>query len=219
MTAEHSSARLVLVTPRVDDPSGWPGPLTASLEKAVAAGPVDAVVLRLPKADERTLIKLIKPIAAAVQAHNTALLLEDAPDLVNRSGADGVHVSDPTKLRAALDALKPHDRIVGVGDLRARHDAMEAAEEGCDYVLFGEPRLDDSLPPLSGVLERAQWWAELFQTPCVAFAPTLDDVAALAATGSEFVALGDAAFGHPGGPAEAVRLAHEALSAAPVAVR
>ena len=34
--------------------------------------------------------------------------------------------------------LKP-ERIVGVGGLATRHDAMLAAEQGADYVMFGEP--------------------------------------------------------------------------------
>jgi thiamine-phosphate pyrophosphorylase len=96
---------------------------------------------------------------------------------------------------------------------------MEAAEAGCDYVMFGEPREDGSMPPFPAVLERVQWWAELFETPCIAFAPTLDEVGPLAATGCEFVALGDAVFKHPDGPAEAVRQAHAAIAAAPVPQR
>ncbi|WP_188519425.1 thiamine phosphate synthase [Alsobacter metallidurans] len=211
MTADAATARLVLMTPPVQDADGWPGTMGDALLAAVAAAPVDAVLLRLPKLDERSLLKALKPLIARLQEHNVAVLIEDAPELVARSGADGAHVSDPAQLHDAAEAMKTLGRMVGVGNLRARHDAMEAAEEGTDYVLFGEPRRDGSLQPLSGVLERAQWWAELFQTPCIAYAPTLDDVAALAATGCEFVALGDAVFAHPGGPAEAMALALAAL--------
>lgn len=207
------------MTPPVLDPTGWPGTIAEALVAAVSAAPVDAVLLRLPKLDDRALTKLLKPLVASVQEHNAAVLLEDAPEIVARAGADGCHVGNPARLGATLEAMKPHDRMVGVGGLRARHDAMEAAELGCDYVLFGEPRADGSLPPLSGVLERAQWWAELFQTPCIAYAPTLEDVAPLAATGCEFVALCDAVFSHPGGAAEAIQRAHEALAATPQPAR
>lgn len=212
-------ARLVLVTPEVDDPAAWPGPLAGVLADAVAAGPVDAVILRLPPLDERSLLKAIKPLVPVVQAGNAALLLQDAPSIVTRSGADGVHLTRPETLAEALDLLKRQDRIVGVGGLGARHDAMEAAEAGADYVLFGEPREDGSTPPLAGVVERAQWWAELFQVPCVAFAPTLDSVGVIAATGCEFVAIGDAAFAHPAGIGDAVRIALAAIAAAPLPQR
>ena len=212
-------ARLILVTPAPPEGSEWPDALLPALEAALDAGAVDAVIVRLPRTDERNLLKLVKPVVAAIQARNAAALLEDAPEIVARSGADGVHLTGPETLAGALAALKPHDRIVGLGGLRARHDAMEAAEEGTDYVMFGEPRPDGTAPPFSAVHERAGWWAEVFQTPCVAFATSLDDVGPLAETGCEFVALGAAAFDHPEGPAEAVRAALAAIENAPVPVR
>jgi thiamine-phosphate pyrophosphorylase len=60
-------------------------------------------------------------------------------------------------------------------------------------------------------VERASWWAEIFETPCVAYAPSLDTVEALAATNAEFVALGNAVWSHPDGPAAALKAAVEIL--------
>jgi thiamine-phosphate pyrophosphorylase len=108
------------------------------------------------------------------------------------------------------DRLKG-ERAIGVGGLRTKDDAMTLGEAGVDYLLFGEPRPDGSVPALESVVERAGWWAEIFETPCVAFAPTLDAVPQLAATRAEFIALGDAVWTHAAGPAEAVRLAIRAL--------
>ena len=212
-------ARLVLVTPAPVAGGDWPGALPGQLAAALAAGPVDAVVLRLPDLDDRSLLKLVKPLVPVVQEAGAALLLQDAPALVARSGADGVHLTDPARLAEALDMLRPHERIVGTAGLRARHDAMEAAEAGADYVMFGEPRADASVPPTAAILERVGWWAEVFQTPCVAFVHDLADVQAMTETGCEFVALGDAVFGHPAGPAEAMRVAQEAVAAAAVPQR
>jgi thiamine-phosphate pyrophosphorylase len=103
--------------------------------------------------------------------------------------------------------------MLGAGQLRTKHDAMAAGEAGADYVMFGEPKLDGYVPPLDLIVERAEWWAEIFETPCVAYAPTLEDVRELAGTGAEFIAIGDAVWSHPAGPAEAVRLASAMLSA------
>jgi thiamine-phosphate pyrophosphorylase len=50
------------------------------------------------------------------------------------------------------------------------------------------------MPALAAVIERAAWWAEIFETPCVAYAPDAESVPALVETGAEFVALGDWAF-------------------------
>ena len=44
------------------------------------------------------------------------------------------------------------------------------------------------------VIERAGWWAEIFETPCVAYAPDAESIPALVETGAEFVALGAWAF-------------------------
>jgi thiamine-phosphate pyrophosphorylase len=103
------------------------------------------------------------------------------------------------------------ERAIGVGGIRTKDDAMSLGEAGVDYLLFGEPRPDGSLPSLESVAERASWWAEIFETPCVAYAPSLEAVETLAATHAEFIALGDAAWAHPDGPAAAVRAASAIL--------
>ena len=208
-----NQARLVLFTPFEPDAASLPQALAAAFEAAA----IDAVILRLPETDDRSRINLAKAVAPIVQGKGAALMLAGYPELVARSGADGAHVTGLEAVGPALEILRGQERMCGVGGLPARHDAMEAAELGTDYVMFGEPRADGSVPPLSGVLERAQWWAELFHVPCVAYAPSLDDVAALAATGAEFVALGDYVFRAEIGIVEAVKQAAAALASADAA--
>jgi thiamine-phosphate pyrophosphorylase len=137
----------------------------------------------------------------------------DLAGIATRGGADGAHMigADPELANTWRERLK--DRSIGAGGLRSRDDAMIMGEAGVDYLMFGEPRADGSLPPLEALIERAAWWAEIFATPCVAFAPSLASVPALAATGAEFVALGEAVWTHAGGPAAAVRAALDALPA------
>ncbi len=110
-------------------------------------------------------------------------------------------------------SLKP-ERIVGVGALRMRDDAMTAGEKGADYVMFGEPR--GAAPPmaLELLLERVGWWAEIFETPCVAYAESIEAAGRLAAAGADFVAVDDAIWGAPS-PADAARALHAALSGSP----
>ncbi len=208
MTA--SAPRLMLFSPKLTDGDAFLAPLRAAL----SAGEVAALVLDLADADERSLVNLVKLIAPVAQAQETAVLIVERPEIVVRAGADGVHLREPSRLDAALDLLKRQDRIVGTGGLRLRDDAMQAAEKGADYVLFGEERPEGHRPALSSVVERASWWAAIFETPCVAFAGGLDEVDDLAATGAEFVALGEALWSHPDGPAAGTtsalqRLAHQ----------
>jgi thiamine-phosphate pyrophosphorylase len=210
---DDNRPRLMLFSPRIADAAAF----TAPLREALSAADVAAVVLDLADADERGLVNTVKALAPIAQGKGAALLVADRPEIVARSGADGAHLSDPDTLDAALDLLKGHGRIIGVGGLRLRDDAMAAAVKGVDYVLFGERRADGSLPALATVIERTTWLAEIFETPCVGFAPGLDAVDDLAATGAEFVALGEAAWTHAAGPAAAVaaavqRLAHRTMA-------
>lgn len=209
---------LYLITPRLDDAEA----VLPRLEAACSAASPEAVLLRLAASDERTLVNRVKRLAAAVQAHGAAAIVADpgpAVDLaalVTRGGADGAHADDPSRIEELCQRLKD-GRDVGAGGLRTKHDAMAAGERGVDYVMFGEPGPDGLLPPLELVEERAAWWAEIFQTPCVVFAPTLASVARLAATGAEFVAVCDAVWDDPSGPAEAAARARHDLAGEEVA--
>lgn len=190
MTTHASHTRLMLVTPPVADAEAF----AFRLMQAMAGGDVAAILLRLTPGDERSRIERVKRLAGPVQANNVALVVEDSALVAARGGADGVHLTGgPEAIAEARSSLKT-ERIIGTGGLRARHDAMDVGEAGVDYVMFGEPRPDGSVPPLPAVIERAGWWAEIFETPCVAYAPDAESVAALAETGAEFVALGPWAF-------------------------
>jgi thiamine-phosphate pyrophosphorylase len=177
--------RLYLVTPRIEDATAFSAPLAAAL----AAGDVAAVLLRLAPADERTQINRAKMLGAIVQGRDVALLLDGNVDLVARAGADGAHVTGIAKFTEAIAELKPA-RIAGAGGMTSRHDAMAAAELGADYVMFGEPIETGERPSFEAIEERVVWWAEVFEAPCVAFAASVDEVAALVKAGADFIALG-----------------------------
>ena len=199
---------LYLVTPPVADPATF-RPLLAA---ALGAGEIACLHLRIAATDPQTVKRVVQALAPVAQDKGAAVLIDPPADWrdVARLGADGAHCAEPGRLGEALEALKP-DRIAGVGGLKSRDAAMAAGETGADYVMFGEPRPDGSLPPADQVVERCRWWAELFNTPCVGYAATPDMVAPLAATGVEFVALGPWVF--DGDAADAVREAVKALKA------
>ena len=139
------------------------------MAEAMASADVAAVLLRLADADERSLINLVKEIAPVVQRRDAALILAGRDDIVARSGADGAHLGNVEALRDAVSRLKPKS-IAGVGGLHTRHDAMAAAEAGADYVMFGEPDAAGRRPSFDAIIDRVEWWAEVFEIPCVAYA-------------------------------------------------
>jgi thiamine-phosphate pyrophosphorylase len=197
-TPPRPITRLMLVTPELADIETF----EPMLEAAVSAGDVAAVVIRLAPADERTRLSRAKALVQIVQAEGAAALLcgEDIEDIVGRSGADGIHLAKPGDDIAEIVGRFQPEKIVGCAP-QSRDGAMSAGEAGCDYVLFGE---DSGGAPFPATLERIEWWVPIFETPCVGFAQTLDDVAPLAALDAEFVALGEALWRHDGGPATAM---------------
>jgi thiamine-phosphate pyrophosphorylase len=205
----RKTPRLYLVTPRLGDP----GALKDALPRALAAADVAAVLLRLADADERSLTSCAKALAPIAQRRDAALLIEGRSELVGRAGADGAHLVGIEEFNAAVSNLKP-GRIAGCGGLHSRHDAMVVAEAGADYVMFGEPDENGRRPSFAAIRERVEWWAEVFEVPCVAYAGSPDEVEPLASAGADFVALGDWVFADARGADVAVADAQARLKIA-----
>ena len=134
-------------------------------------------------------------------------------ELVARAGADGAHLTGIEAMEEALPTLKP-DRIAGVGGLATRHDSMAAGEAGADYVLFGEPDAKGQRPSIEAINERLQWWAELFEPPCIGFAASREEAYEFAAAGADFVLVGDFIWADPRGPAAALSEAAQIIKQA-----
>jgi thiamine-phosphate pyrophosphorylase len=192
--------RLYLATPEVDDPSA----LVADLPGLLAEVDVAAVLLRLKLSDPRSMISRVKALAPAIQNAGAALLLDGHVELVARAGADGAHLTGVEAMEDALPSLKP-DRIAGVGGLATRHDSMMAGEAGADYVLFGEPDAKGVRPSVDAIAERLQWWAELFEPPCVGFAASREEAHEFAGAGADFVLVGDFIWADPRGAVTALK--------------
>jgi len=195
-------ARLYLATPRLAEVEAYLPRLAAAL----AAAEIASLLLRLetgiaaPAAE-----RAIRAVAEVAQPKGVALMIEGDPELVSRGGADGLHLSyDEKRLAGAVKRLSP-DFIVGVGGLTSRDDAMRAGEAGADYLLFGDVGEEGEALTLDWTTERVAWWAEIFNTPCVAWARSLAEVGPLSAAGAEFVALAEAVWDDPRGEAEAMR--------------
>lgn len=198
-------ARLYLITPTLS--AADLVSFAPRFAEALGAGDVASALARLaPAADARRVVVPLMEIAAA---RDVALLIEHDARLAARLGADGVHV-EAGQVAEAVESLKSQ-RIVGAGGLKLRDDAMAAGEAAADYVMFGEPGVS---PSFEATLERVRWWAEIFETPCVACAASLDEVGPLAAAGADFVALGDAIW-KAASAAEAVRAAMQSLARRP----
>ena len=176
--------RLFLITPPVADAAAF-APL---LEAAMAAADVACVLLRTAATDESSAKAVFRVLAPIVQKHDAACLVSDDPRRAARVDADGVHVTTVgAGLDEAIDAFKSR-KIVGIGGLRGRDEAMTAGESGVDYLMFGGP---DEEMTQDAIIERVAWWAEIFNVPCVGYAVSPAQAGEVADAGAEFVALCD----------------------------
>ncbi len=201
---------LILIAPAGGDPA-----TLSALESAfggVKTGHgIDAVLIGAGMS-ETDAMAAARDQVRLVQAHGAAAIIVGHSRVAGRTGADGIHIeTGVADIKAATQSFKP-DRIVGAGNLKSRHAAMEAGSENVDYVLFGQLRGDTHPEPHPKAVKLAEWWDELMKVPIVLTAG--NSIAALEnmPRGIDFIALDRAVWEHPGGPAAAVHKAQAILS-------
>jgi len=124
-----------------------------------------------------------------VHSRGRACLIANDVALAERLGADGVHLAADPELYAESRKRLGESASIGVGCGLSRHDAMELAELGADYIAFG-PAAAGDIDGIDQCAELIAWWAEIFVVPCVAWNVATADVAQrFAALGADFVAL------------------------------
>lgn len=209
---QDASCRLYLLTPPVIDPVAFAPLLTEALD----AGDVASVQLRLKGADAdavRRACDILRPIA---QDREVAFILNDSPELAAQTGCDGVHVGQGDMPYDKARRVVGRDAIVGVTCHASRHLAMEAGEAGADYVAFGAffpTETKDA--PVQPDIELLIWWSEMMEVPSVAIGGiTPENCPPLVQAGADFLAVINAVWNHPEGPAIAVRDFNRAIAAA-----
>jgi len=123
-----------------------------------------------------------------VQASGLACLVENDAALAERLAADGLHLDADAETYAAARTLLGESANLGVLCGLERHDAMQMAELGADYVAFG-PKSENIIDAIDQYADLIAWWAEIFVVPCVAWnVETAEQAAKFAALGADFVA-------------------------------
>ena len=198
---------LYLVTPpRIADVDGF----AAILETALAAGRIACLQLRLKDDEGRIDVAATRAVSQAVtamvQAYEAAVIINDSPELAVELGADGVHVGwEDVPVKQAREIIGK-DMILGATAKNSRHVAMQAGEDGADYVAFGAfyptTTKAGTVPATLDVLEI---WQESVEIPCVAIGGiTLDNAAPLVTAGADFIAVSSGVWDYAGGAPAAV---------------
>jgi thiamine-phosphate pyrophosphorylase len=101
---------------------------------AALRGGVDVVQLRMKDAADEEIVHTARRYGRICAHHDALLILNDRPDLVERAGADGIHVGqDDAPVSAARDAVGD-ERLVG---LSTHSEAQIDAARGVDYIGVG----------------------------------------------------------------------------------
>ncbi len=208
----QAGCRLYLVTPPRLDLAHFPDLLAAALD----AGDVAAVQLRVKDADNAAWHAAIDALRPVAQSRDVAFLLNDRADLVAETGCDGVHVGQTDMPASEARALIGPDRTLGATCHASRDLAMQASEDGADYVAFGAFFPTGSKEVVHHAeTEILRWWSELMEPPCCAIGGiTAENCAPLVRAGADFLAVIGAVWSHPDGPAAGVRALNAAITAA-----
>ena len=119
---------------------------------------------------------------ALLQELGLAVFLQDVePRIVSRLRADGLHINSMEHAIVDLRMSLPRDAMVGVGCGVSRHAAMEASEQGADYIAFTQKKQTGGEPLV-------KWWSDIAEVPCVPFdAVNMEELAILLPQKPDFI--------------------------------
>lgn len=200
---------LYLITPpHLEDETGF----LTTLKPILETGLVTALQIRLKsdggeKIDAPATRRLANAIIPAAQTAGTAVFINDDPELAVELGADGVHLGRQDMPIKAARALLQDDMIIGATCHDSRHLAMQAGEDGADYVAFGAFYPTTTKEPATHAAPAVlTWWQEVMEIPCVAIGGiTLENGAPLIQAGADFLAVCAGVWQYADGPLAAVK--------------
>ncbi|WP_050525404.1 thiamine phosphate synthase [Pseudorhodobacter aquimaris] len=161
---EAERPQIYLITPPVFEL----GSFTEQLKSVLDTHEIACLRLSLAERDEDSLSRAGDALREVAHARDVPIVVENHVLLAGRLGLDGVHLTDTRKsIRKMRDEMGA-DAIIGAFCGVTRHDGMNAAEAGADYISFG-PVGDSTLGDGSSVdFELFEWWSAMIEVPVVA---------------------------------------------------
>lgn len=189
--ADIDRPQLYLVTP----PAFAPEEFGDTLGRVLDAVEVACVRVALASRDPDTIGRAADAVRLAAHARDVAVVIDSHIKLVERHGLDGVHLTDGARtVRYARKELGA-DAIVGAFCGGSRHEGINAAESGADYVAFG-PVGDSPLGTQSPAdRDIFVWWSEMIEVPVVAEGALTAELVADFAGITDFFAIGEEIWG------------------------
>ncbi len=177
------------------------------LEKALKTGLVPVFQLRLKGFERSEIKKISQELLKICNSNNTQFIVNDDFELALEIGAHGVHLgAEDGSIKLARQQSHPNF-VIGASCYDSRHLAMEAGEQGADYISFGafyESKTKKSRG--KPTLEILEWSSEILNLPIVAIGGITDqNCALLVKSGADFLAVISYVWEHPLGVEEALK--------------
>ncbi len=179
--------QLYLITP----PAFETEPFADRLASVLDATEVACIRLALATTDEDEIARAADALREIAHARDVALVIERHVLMVERLGLDGVHLLDGARSLRKVRKDLGDDAIVGAFCGITRHDGINAAEAGADYVAFGpvgQTPLGDGARAEDDLFA---WWSEMIEVPVVAEGALTPDAVARLAPITDFFGVGE----------------------------
>jgi thiamine-phosphate pyrophosphorylase len=162
--ADADRPQIYLITPPAFDLA----PFAERLKSVLDAHDIACIRLTLAAKDEDALARAADGLREVAHARDVAIVVENHVLLADRHGLDGVHLTDTRKNIRKLREEMGADAIIGAYCGTTRHDGMNAAEAGADYVAFGPIGASSLGDGQSVDFEIFEWWSAMIEVPVVA---------------------------------------------------
>lgn len=183
------------------------------LEEVLATGKVAVFQLRLKETGMADVKEAAKKVAALCHRHQVPCILNDYVDLVHATGVDGVHIGEGLESVKKIRDVLGKKYSIGVSCYGSIDAAMQAGEEGADYVSFGAfyptTTKKPKARPHPDILKQ---WVESSSVPCVAIGGiNASNCQPLVHAGADFIAVVSTVWGHPHGPKAGIEELYQAI--------
>ncbi|MYK33013.1 MAG: thiamine phosphate synthase [Boseongicola sp. SB0670_bin_30] len=179
--------QVYLLTPPEFDLSTFRDQLSAVLD----AHEIACLRLSMATQDEVRLSRAADALREAAHARDVAVVIESHLVFARDHGLDGVHLVDGSRsVRMARGALGK-DAIVGAFCRTSRHDGMNAAEAGANYVAFGPVGASALGDGTLAEPELFAWWSQMIELPVVAEGNLDISLAASLGPVADFIGIGE----------------------------
>ena len=139
------------------------------LNVALKTGLIPTFQLRLKEYERSEIKKISIELQKICNDNNCLFILNDDYNLALEIGASGVHIGSSDGSIQQARKIAPADFIIGASCYDSRHLAIQAAEDGADYISYGaffpsKTKVSQGNP----TPEIISWSAEILDLPIVA---------------------------------------------------